>query len=264
MTDRRHLRDRFRDRLSEYIDGRLEPQEEALMEGHLESCEACLRALDQLEAVVERAGEAGPRNPATDLWPGIAARIGVADDVAADAATGAATETGGAASPEPAVAIGRRPWRGLRTARGMARFAPQLAAAVALVWLSAGLAWMAGAGSAGQDADAATGPGVEFPSLLPPTARQISTGDDAATTAEDYADLIADLERALFDSDRPLPPQTVARIRRALVTIDRAIEDARAALLEVPDNPYLQEHMRNTMQRKSEFLAQAVRLAASD
>lgn len=262
MTDRRHLRDRFRDRLSEYIDGRLEPQEEALMEGHLESCEACLRALDQLEAVVERAGEAGPRNPATDLWPGIAARIGVVEDVAAD--SGTATETASAASPEPTVVGGQWPWRGLRTARGLARFGPQLAAAVALVWLSAGLAWMAGAGSAGQDADAATGPGVEFPSLLPPTARQISTGDDAATTAEDYADLIADLERALFDSDRPLPPQTVARIRRALVTIDRAIEDARAALLEVPDNPYLQEHMRNTMQRKSEFLAQAVRLAASD
>ena len=203
---------------------------------------------------MERAGEAGPREPATDLWPGIAARIGVADDAAADAG----------AAPEPEVAGGRWPWRGFRTARGMARFAPQLAAAVALVWLSAGLAWMAGAGSAGQDGAAATGPGVEFPSLLPPTARQISTGDDAATTAEDYADLIADLERALFDSERPLPPQTVARIRRALVTIDRAIEDARAALLEVPDNPYLQEHMRNTMQRKSEFLAQAVRLAASD
>ena len=263
MTDKRHLRDRFRDRLSEYIDGRLGPEEEALMEAHLERSEACLRTLVQLEAVVERAGEAGPREPTTDLWPGIAARIGIAGDAAADAgaAAGAAsTGTASAASPEPEVADGRWPWRGLRTARGMARFAPQLAAAVALVWLSAGLAWMAGAGSAGQDGAAATGPGVEFPSLLPPTARQISTGDDAATTAEDYADL----ERALFDSDRPLPPQTVARIRRALVTIDRAIEDARAALLEVPDNPYLQEHMRNTMQRKSEFLAQAVRLAASD
>ena len=262
MTDKRRPRDRFRDRLSEYIDGRLGPEEEALMEAHLERSEACLRTLVQLEAVVERAGEAGPREPATDLWPGIAARIGVAEDAAAGA--GAATETAGAAPSEPEVAGGRWPWRGFRTARGMARFAPQLAAAVALVWLSAGLAWMAGAGSAGRDGAAATGPDVEFPSLLPPTARQVSTGDDAASTAEDYADLIADLERALFDSDRPLPPQTVARIRRALVTIDRAIEDARAALLEVPDNPYLQEHMRNTMQRKSEFLAQAVRLAAGD
>ena len=68
----------------------------------------------------------------------------------------------------------------------------------------------------------------------------------------------------LFDSERPLPQQTVARIRRALVTIDRAIEDARAALREVPDDPYLQQHMTGTMQRKSEFLAQAAQLAASD
>ena len=106
-------------------------------------------------------------------------------------------------------------------------------------------------------------PGSEFPSLLPPAARQVSTAD-AASTAEDYADLIADLERALFDAERPLPPQTVARIRRALVTIDRAIEDARAALLEVPDDPYLRQHMTNTLRHKSEFLARAAQLAASD
>lgn len=246
MTDNRQMRDRFRDRLSEYLDGTLGPEEETLVERHLEGCEACARILVRLEAVVERAGRAAPREPAEDLWPGIAARIG--------ADSGASIQTESA---------GKRRIRGLRAARGLARYGPQLAAGILLVWLSAGLAWMAGAGSATRDGAAAADAGVEFPSLLPPAARQVSTAD-AASTAEDYADLIADLERALFDAERPLPPQTVARIRRALVTIDRAIEDARAALLEVPDDPYLRQHMTNTLRHKSEFLARAAQLAASD
>ena len=245
MTDHRKLRDRFRDRLSEYLDGTLGPEEETLVERHLEGCDACARTLVRLEAVVERAGSAAPREPAEDLWPGIAARIG------ADGGASIQTESAG----------NERRVRGLRAARGLARYGPQLAAGIVLVWLSAGLAWMAGAGSATRDG--AADAGVEFPSLLPPAARQVSTAD-AASTVEDYADLIADLERALFDAERPLPPQTVARIRRALVTINRAIEDARAALLEVPDDPYLRQHMTNTLRHKSEFLARAAQLAASD
>lgn len=252
MTDNRQLRDRFRDRLSEYLDGTLGPEEETLVERHLEGCEACASTLVRLEAVVERAGRAAPREPAEDLWPGIAARLGAAGDGSANAGVAGA----GADDDE-------RPLRGLRAARGLARYGPQLAAGIVLVWLSAGLAWMAGAGSATRDGVAAADAGVDFPSLLPPGARQVSTAD-AVSTAEDYADLIADLERALFDAERPLPPQTVARIRRSLVTINRAIEDARAALLEVPDDPYLRQHMTNTLRHKSEFLAQAARLAASD
>ena len=153
------------------------------------------------------------------------------------------------------------PARRRPAARGIARFAPQLAAAVALASLSAALVWMVGA--RGRTPDGGT-TSIGRPSLLPPAARSTSTSTDGEGTAEEYADLIAELERVLFDSERPLPPQTVARIRRALVTLDRAIEDARAALREVPDDPYLQQHMTGTMQRKSEFLAQAAQLAASD
>ena len=151
-------------------------------------------------------------------------------------------------------------------ARRIARFAPQLAAGIALVWLSAALAWMAVARGdvEGNPGTAGASPGLGAPSLLPPAVRSVSTREDGGRSAEEYARLIAELERVLFDSERPLPPETVARIRRALVTIDRAIEDARAALLELPDDPYIQQHMENTMRRKSEFLSQAVQLAATD
>lgn len=247
MTDREQRKDRFRDRLSEYIDGHLGVEEEVLIERHLERCEDSARTLAELEAVVDRAASLGPREPAEDLWPGIAERIGA--------------RTAGPAGEAPDASdapTGRRP-----PARRIARFAPQLAAGIALAWLSGALVWTAVArDDAGGNPGAS--PGLGAPSLLPPALRSVSTLEDEGSSAEEYARLIAELERVLFDSERPLPPETVARIRRALVTIDRAIEDARAALLEVPDDPYLREHMNRTMQRKSEFLAQAVQLAASD
>lgn len=246
MTDREQRKDRFRDRLSEYIDGNLGVEEEVLIERHLERCEDSARTLAELEAVVDRAASLGPREPAEDLWPGIAERIGAR----------AAGPAG--VAPDTHASAGHR-----TPARRLARFAPQLAAGIALVWLSGALVWTAvvrddAGGNAGGS------PGLGAPSLLPPAVRSVSTLEDGGSSAEEYARLISELERVLFDSERPLPPETVARIRRALVTIDRAIEDARAALLELPDDPYIQQHMENTMRRKSEFLAQAVQLAATD
>ena len=254
MTDREQRKDRFRDRLSEYIDGNLGVEEEVLVERHLERCEDCARTVVELEAVVDRAASLGPREPAEDLWPGIAARIGARSAGVADAAADIS-------EAPPA----RRP-----PARRIARFAPQLAAGVALVWLSAALVWMAVAGDdiEGNAGSAGPVPGLGAPSLLPPAVRSVSTLastlEDGGSSAEEYARLISELERVLFDAERPLPPETVARIRRALVTIDRAIEDARAALLELPDDPYIRQHMENTMRRKSEFLVQAAQLATTD
>ncbi|MCY3600566.1 MAG: zf-HC2 domain-containing protein [Gemmatimonadetes bacterium] len=250
MTDREQRKDRFRDRLSEYLDGNLGVEEEVLIERHLERCEDSARTLAELEAVVERAARLGPREPAQDLWPGIAARIGVRPARLAGVA------------PETSEAPARRG----PPARFIARFAPQLAAGIALAWLSGALVWTAVARDdvAGILGTAGASPGLGAPSLLPPAVQSASTLQGEGSSAEEYARLIAELERVLFDADRPLPPETVARIRRALVTIDRAIEDARAALLELPDDPYIQQHMENTMRRKSEFLAQAVQLAATD
>lgn len=250
MTDREQRKDRFRDRLSEYLDGSLGVEEEVLIERHLDRCEDCARTLAELEAVADRAANLGRREPVEDLWPGIAARIGFR----AAGGAGAAPDTSEAAAR-------RRP-----PARRLARFAPQLAAGIALVWLSAALVWTAVARDdvEGDPGTAGASPGLGAPSLLPPAVRSVSTLEDEGSSAEEYARLISELERVLFDSERPLPPETVARIRRALVTIDRAIEDARAALLELPDDPYIQQHMENTMRRKSEFLSEAVQLAATD
>ncbi len=221
------MTDRFRHRLSEYLDGDLSADERVLVELHVESCGDCARTLAELEQVVAHAGQLAPRLPARDLWPEIAARLDEAP--AADA-----------------VPLVRR---------RLTFSIPQLAAAaVTLASLSAGTAWLAGSRSG----DAA-GPGTTAAVATDPVVRAASSGGGMAAY---YAAAIAELERLLFEGERPLPPESEVRIRRALVTIDRAIEDARRALDELPDDPYLQQHVASTMERKAEFLRRAVRMTA--
>ncbi len=73
------MNDRWRDRLSEYLDGELEAAERTRLEAHLASCEECAATLEQLGRVVARAGTED-RPPVNDLWPGIAERIGAASN----------------------------------------------------------------------------------------------------------------------------------------------------------------------------------------
>ena len=151
MTDREQRKDRFRDRLSEYLDGSLGVEEEVLIERHLERCEDSARTLAELEAVVDRAASLGPREPAEDLWPGIAARIGARPAGLAGVA------------PDTSEAPTRR-----RLPAGLiARFAPQLAAGIALAWLSGALVWTA---VARDDVQANAGAGDTSPGLGAPVA----------------------------------------------------------------------------------------------
>src|SRR5688572_15016634 len=67
--------DKWTDRLSEYIDGELTQSERAALEAHLLECAECSRTVQQLRAVVGRAGQVIDREPQHDLWTGIATRI---------------------------------------------------------------------------------------------------------------------------------------------------------------------------------------------
>ena len=70
------MSDLWTDRLSEYLDGELAPDERAAIEAHLPACAECRAVLDDLERVVGRARTLDERFPERDLWPGIAERIG--------------------------------------------------------------------------------------------------------------------------------------------------------------------------------------------
>src|SRR5688572_16062858 len=70
------MNDEWNDRLSEYIDGELAPPEQRALETHLAGCAECRTDLASLRAVVTRAEALTDTPPPSDLWPGIAARIG--------------------------------------------------------------------------------------------------------------------------------------------------------------------------------------------
>ena len=71
------MSDRWTDRLSEYLDGELQPEEREDLQAHLFTCAACARTLAELRRVVERARALPDREPPRDLWPVIAAAITV-------------------------------------------------------------------------------------------------------------------------------------------------------------------------------------------
>lgn len=231
------MTDRFRDRLSEYRDGELVAADAELVRSHLETCRECAETLADLEAVARRAAALAARRPESDLWPRIAERI----------ASGDAPST-------PRTARSVRPL-GRLFARRFSVTVPQMAAAaLTLASLSAAGAWI---GTRGSGTTATTPPAATDAN----GASLVASGSEEAGLGARYGQAIADLERILFDPTRPLPPETEMAIRRALTKIDRAIEDARAALEKLPDDPYLQQHVTSTMRRKAEFLQRAVRLS---
>src|SRR2546427_3669421 len=96
------MTDQWTDRLSEYLDGELTSPERTAFEAHLASCDACRTTLDELRRVVTNARALDDRPPAADLWPAVAARIGLS----ARSKTRPVVRRGFLTLPPPAAAAG--------------------------------------------------------------------------------------------------------------------------------------------------------------
>jgi anti-sigma factor RsiW len=70
------MNDQWTDRLSEYVDGELAAGERSALEAHLATCTVCRGTVAELRQVVARAKSLQDRAPQTDLWSGVAKRIG--------------------------------------------------------------------------------------------------------------------------------------------------------------------------------------------
>jgi len=235
--------DPWMDRLSEYVDGELSAEERAELERHLSECFECRRAEADLRLVVARADALVDRDPANDLWSGIAARIRAADQSPARPI---------AQSPTPVIdlAAHRRPAE--RTGRRRFAFTlSQLAAAsVALMIVSGSLVWL----TLGQSTSGSTGSvGSAAPSAAVRTVADVEP-------MEDIADAVRGLELVLRQQRNQLDPVTVAVLEQNLKTIDGAITEARAALERDPSNLYLNQHLESTMKMKIQLLRTATSL----
>lgn len=221
------MTDTWTDRLSDYLDDELDPEERRAAEAHLSECAECRATLAELEAVVARADALDDRPPAHNLWTGIASRIG----------SGA---HGGAV-----VDLAAR-----RRARRVSFSLPQLAAAaLAFVLVGAGsVVWLS---DSGPEAPMVTqAPGPEAVTGLP-----VGSGQ--------YDVAVAELEAMLAQNRSRLDSATVRIVEQNLTTIDRAIAEARAALAADPSNVYLNTHLAATMRQKVQLLRRVAELVES-
>jgi len=211
------MTDSWNDRLSEYIDGELTPDERAALEAHLATCRHCTETLAELRAVVERAGALRPSAPESDLWPGVAKQI--------DAPPGVVPFL-------------------TRSRRRISFTVPQLVAAgLALMVVSGGGVWVLNHGGRATD--------------TPPVEARQTAVLPASFTDPHYDEAIADLEQTLQDGRAQLDPQTVRILEMNLDAIDKAIGQCREALAADPANLYLHNHLADARQRKLALLRRA-------
>lgn len=236
------------DRLSEYIDGEMVEGDREALELHLLECASCAELLGELREIVGAAGALEDREPASDLWPGIAHQL---------AARTAAGEAGADdAAEQLSVDRWRRPRsggrRGALDARRVSLTVPQLlAAGIALVLFSAGGAWVA----------LSPGPDVGAPTAaVAPTASADVDPASPLAFAAAYESAITELETAYREQRQRLDPETIQVVERNLAIIDAAIGDARRALEEDPASGFLNTHLANAMRRKVDLLRQAARI----
>ena len=220
------MTDTFADRLSEFLDGELSPDERAAMDAHLVGCERCRTTLDELRRVVARAGRVQDSAPVRDLWPEVAARIGT--------------------SPPARGSVLRR----ALTSR-LSFTLPQLAAAsLALMVLSGGLVWMAKSGD----------PRADFQPLSAETKPQV--GMESTDTPEGYDRAIAQLEKTLDSRRANLDGETLRALDRDIAAADRTLDESRRALAADPANVELQARLAKAQQRKLSLLRGALSEAA--
>ena len=252
------MTDHWTQRLSEYLDGELGRPEREELEQHLFACGECTRTLTELRKVVDRARALDDRPPTEDLWPAIAARIGLESrggtypapdrwSTAGERAPGDAENAHGKVRPLP---------------RRFSFSLPQLAAAAVMLMMISGgaveLLRRGAPGTAGSDTPVPLARSVR-PAADTTTGVRLVAGGSLGGSGYDAA--VADLERALEQGRRRLRPETLEVLERNLETIDAAITDARRALAADPGDRYLTGHLASAMRRKLELLRRANELA---
>ena len=229
----RHIDDT---RLNDYSEGLVTEEVARDIKAHLAACEECSGRLERLTLLLaELAGLPATATPARDLWSDLRGEI----------------ESGSGQGEPVAIPIWRD--RSVGSRRFSFSAAQLVAASVAWILLSGGAVWMALTGGPGEATIATIDitPVVEVRDqsmrLLPVT--QVATNE--------YERAIASLQTILEQGRHRLGPQTVAILETSLATIDRAIEEARWALADDPNNPALNRLLIKHEQSKLRVLRQA-------
>ncbi len=212
--------------LDDHIDGTLSPDLAAAVAAHLEACAACRRADAETRAVLAAAAELPPAiEPARDLWPDIAARLGATVIPLATADSAAR----------------RRRWASLAAA------AVLLVAATAVLtarWVGHSVSPTAAPASAAVparlDADAAL-----------------------ASALGDYRRAAGALRAALEQQRAGMSPAELRVVDDNLAVVDAAIGELTRAVAAQPGNRALTALLASIYQTQIELLQTANRLSRS-
>ena len=229
------MSDRYTELLSGYLDHDLPRSEADAVQRHLEACADCRDVLAGLSNVKTRATSLVDPPAPTDLWAGIASRIGTAGS--------------SSAVPVRRAVVYELPYR----KQGWSG-AQWLAVAATFAVITCGTLWLV------QDR--------LFPALRPAAggvpAGVVSHGTEA--TAADFNTSriegeIGQLQQALDRGRGKLDPKTVKVLEENLRIIQHATEDARQALEQDPANHDLQDYLAGSVQRKLDMVRRAATMA---
>jgi negative regulator of sigma E activity len=238
------MKDRFVDLLSDYLDHDMPRGEAEALERHLTDCAECRDTLAALERVKARAATLVDPPAPTDLWAGIASRIG----------------TAGSTSVQPRRSVVHE-LPGLRSAavpRPSAWAVPQWAlAAAAVLVVAIGVSWVVQDRMMSGLRQAAVKPAKPATSAQPGTGTTSVASFDAAQIESE----IVQLQQALDRGRDKLDPKTVQVLEENLRIIRKATEDARHALEQDPANRDLLQYFAGSVQSKLELVRRATQLA---
>ena len=236
--------DRFRELLSDHLDGDLTPPAERELEQHLLGCEECRITLAELRLVKERARALVDPLAPDDLWAGIASRIGTAGTTSAPSTRSATT-----LSPK-VVALPQR--------RHFMWQLPQLVAAGFLVFLlGAAAAYFAFQQGVRRGASDSLALGDSSLTTAPGMGSVRLASFDAAKVEGEIAELQTVLQRGRGRLD----PRTIQVLEHNLQVIQQATEEAKKALAADPANRDLNEYFAGNVQRKLDLMKRATIMA---
>lgn len=221
--------------LGDFIEGTLTAEERAAVDAHLTSCASCAALVADLERVHVAARSLGPITPPDHLWLEIAGRIRL--------------EAQTSKTPAPAVSTPARPPARTTTSDSW----QWLGVAAALLLVTTAVYF---ASRPAAPTDAQTAALTESNASAPAT---VETVEETLQRAEaEYERAIAQLETLVKNGDPGVSPETVATLQRSVTTIDKAIEESRAALTDNPTNQPARTSLFDALRSKVNLLQTTV------
>ncbi len=208
------------DWLGDAVDGTLDAERQAQIDAHCSGCAACRELLNDLKEIRAAAATLDRRTPSPELWQSIAARV-----------------------EDPVVSASR-----LGRSRWQSTWA-QLAAAAALMMMLGTAAWF----GAGQPWRSRPTDGAAS-DLVRNAASELQLAE------QHYENAIVALEQLIVQKDSALDPSVAAEIAQSLKSIDRAIDDSRAALKSDPSSFVAQTSLLEALRMKVALLQETVSL----